>query len=1073
MRIRTWSAALIALALVGSSCSENDVTGLARPSRTASAPASLVASPLPAVRISEFHYDNAGTDSAEKVEISGPAGTDLTGWQLVLYNGAVASRAPYTTTNLSSVLTASCGSRGVFVVSYPSNGIQNGDPDGMALVKPNGNVAEFLSYGGTFVGASGPAAGMLSTDIGVKENAEPPTIDHVVSSLQLGSDGVWFNSNRNTVLTARDNTFGSCNDNGAPPPATGDVATITVSPQTSTVNPGGSQFFAAAAFDADNDAVIDAEITWSTSNQNASVNKNGFVTAIQPGDVQVIATAPNGVSGAATLHVILPAPPPQTRFSEIHYDNLGTDSLEAIEIEGPAGTDLTGWKIVLYDGNGGKFYSSVDLSGNIPTTAACGTRGVVVTKYASNGIQNGPADGFALVDASSTVVQFLSYEGTVKALDGPATGMTSTDIGVAESGEPTGQSLQLVTSGVWKGPFKASFGVCNGDGGADADKSISFTGRLVTDPALPVGFEDQLFATLHNGSTTVTTTFTWTSATPDIASIDANGVMHALAEGTASFVATAADGTAATYSLPTIVAALGGTAEYAGNTEFGIPADADASDDFIITRDQYTISYNHNRNTPNWVSYEFDASHFEQPGQNVDRCDCFTQDPALPSSFTHLTTADYTGAGAFAGFGIDRGHMARSFDFTSGALDNARSYYLSNIIPQASDLNQGPWAILENYLGDKARNENKEVYVIDGVAGSKGTIKNEGKIAMPSSVWKVALILPRDHRLADIHDYRDINEVVAVIMPNDAGVRNVDWTTYKKTVHDVETTSGYTLLSLLPDKVRRAVETNTKPPVAVIGGLLASAEGSPLSLNGTGSFDGDGTITGYAWSFGDGSEGAGQSVSHTYAQDGAYTVRLIVTDNLGIADTSFTTANVSNVAPMISTLPTATLLPGETYTADGSFTDPGADSWSATVSYGDGSGRSSLVLDDKSFSLSHTYNLAATFQVEVDVSDDDVTSVRTQFVTVIAPSKGLDLAGGLIQQLAGGTKLNSGNTNSLTVKLNAAQAQLANGNTTPAINQLSALINELDAMVSSGRMTATDVAPVETMVNRVIRSLSL
>ena len=69
-----------------------------------------------------------------------------------------------------------------------------------------------------------------------------------------------------------------------------------------------------------------------------------------------------------------------------------------------------------------------------------------------------------------------------------------------------------------------------------------------------------------------------------------------------------------------------------GNTAFGVPTDGDASDDFIITRDQYTISYSQNRNTPNWVSYEFDATHF---GTNVDRCDCFTHDPALPASFTH------------------------------------------------------------------------------------------------------------------------------------------------------------------------------------------------------------------------------------------------------------------------------------------------------------------------------------------------------------------------------------------------------------------------------------------------------
>jgi DNA/RNA endonuclease G (NUC1) len=302
----------------------------------------------------------------------------------------------------------------------------------------------------------------------------------------------------------------------------------------------------------------------------------------------------------------------------------------------------------------------------------------------------------------------------------------------------------------------------------------------------------------------VSTTFTWSSDTPEIASVDETGVMHALAAGQAVFRATAANGTTATYSLPTTVATLGGTADYRGNVAFGVPADNDASDDFIITRDQYTISYSSERNTPNWVSYEFDATHF---GASVDRCDCFTHDPALPASFTHLTTADYTGAGAFAGYGIDRGHMARSFDFTSGALDNARSYYLSNIIPQAAAVNQGPWKELEDSLGNLARFHGKEVYIVVGVAGSKGTVKNEGKIVMPASVWKVALILPHDHGLTDVTSFNDVDDVIAVNMANEPTIGS-DWKAYKTTVDEIERISGYDLLALLPDKIERAVENN-------------------------------------------------------------------------------------------------------------------------------------------------------------------------------------------------------------------------------------------------------------------------
>ena len=40
------------------------------------------------VFINEIHYDNAGGDVGEGVEVAGPAGTDLTGWTIEFYNGA-------------------------------------------------------------------------------------------------------------------------------------------------------------------------------------------------------------------------------------------------------------------------------------------------------------------------------------------------------------------------------------------------------------------------------------------------------------------------------------------------------------------------------------------------------------------------------------------------------------------------------------------------------------------------------------------------------------------------------------------------------------------------------------------------------------------------------------------------------------------------------------------------------------------------------------------------------------------------------------------------------------------------
>ena len=153
-------------------------------------------------------------------------------------------------------------------------------------------------------------------------------------------------------------------------------------------------------------------------------------------------------------------------INEIHYDNAGTDVGEAIEIAGPAGTDLTGWHVVLYDSaTGGVPYSTQTLSGSL-TNQANGF-GFVALTYLSNGIQNGPADGIALVNAQGQVVQFLSYEGTLTATSGPAAGLVSTDIGVSENNDTVGLSLQLTGTGTtyeqltWQGQLASTFGSAN------------------------------------------------------------------------------------------------------------------------------------------------------------------------------------------------------------------------------------------------------------------------------------------------------------------------------------------------------------------------------------------------------------------------------------------------------------------------------------------------------------------------------------------------------------------------------------------------------------------------------------
>ncbi len=169
------------------------------------------------------------------------------------------------------------------------------------------------------------------------------------------------------------------------------------------------------------------------------------------------------VGAVAVAAIGAPAGPAEAQFpnptstvfiNELHYDNDGTDAGEAIELAAPAGTDLTGWSIVLYNGStaaNGIVYRTTNLSGVVADQAD--GYGTAVVNYQVDGIQNGERDAVALVNGT-TVVQFLSYEGTTTAVGGPANSLTSTDIGVSESSTTgAGSSLALTGSGATYGEF--------------------------------------------------------------------------------------------------------------------------------------------------------------------------------------------------------------------------------------------------------------------------------------------------------------------------------------------------------------------------------------------------------------------------------------------------------------------------------------------------------------------------------------------------------------------------------------------------------------------------------------------
>ena len=240
------------------------------------------------------------------------------------------------------------------------------------------------------------------------------------------------------------------------------------------------------------------------------------------------------------------------------------------------------------------------------------------------------------------------------------------------------------------------------------------------------------------------------------------------------------------------------SAIYRSHVEFGTPADADASNDLILSKRQYTVSYNCAKGRPNWVSWDLNKTHYG----DAPRSTTFTSDASLPAGCYRVVTGDYTNSG------YDRGHQVRSEERTWDITDNKSTFMMTNIVPQYHDLNAGPWLDFEYYLQDLAQNQNKEIYVISGPSGNKGTLNGAGKVQIPTYTWKIAVIMPYGQGLANATSNSSI-QVIAVDMPNVTGIISAPWTNYKTTVDALEGYTGYNFLAKLPDSIENYWEART------------------------------------------------------------------------------------------------------------------------------------------------------------------------------------------------------------------------------------------------------------------------
>lgn len=174
----------------------------------------------------------------------------------------------------------------------------------------------------------------------------------------------------------------------------------------------------------------------------------------------------------------------------------------------------------------------------------------------------------------------------------------------------------------------------------------------------------------------------------------------------------------------------------------GCPYGSPSTNDLLI-RDIYILSSNDETKLADWVAYRVDPRNFGKKRKRDWRAD-----PWLAENET-LERQDYRRAHSLAGY--DRGHQAPLGSF-SASPHWYQTNFLSNITPQRSALNQGPWRVLEERIRKLAKRQVQAghgiLYVMTGpiydipqkaqveeaAAGSRSTMPNQQRQQQFSSL---------------------------------------------------------------------------------------------------------------------------------------------------------------------------------------------------------------------------------------------------------------------------------------------------------------------------------------------------
>ena len=199
----------------------------------------------------------------------------------------------------------------------------------------------------------------------------------------------------------------------------------------------------------------------------------------------------------------------------------------------------------------------------------------------------------------------------------------------------------------------------------------------------------------------------------------------------------------------------------------------------------FRMSFNPTTHQPNYVAWELLASEVDgdEPRSNDFAPDPYVKESATPDDYRHT--------------GYDRGHMAPAGDMKWNPTAMRQSFLMTNISPQAPELNRGAWKKLEEKCRVKAQADSAIIIVCGPIFDNPGqpamNIGNTG-VAVPDRFFKVVL-----------SPYTDPPQAIGFIMTNghvDGGMQNA-----AVSVDSVESLTGFDFFAALPDDIENTIES--------------------------------------------------------------------------------------------------------------------------------------------------------------------------------------------------------------------------------------------------------------------------